>query len=219
MEADGNTAGIEVKWPGGTYTLVKPNTGCPSGWLEGWRHQDNANGDNENQVEYGHHFYGISGTNPSNLNFSYCTKDPNDFNDEGYWPGGNYCILMHGSACPSGAFQSGSIHWDDENSGNENTAGGELPSGNFNSNTRIDYCCRNDGSYSTEIRLPRTKPFYLLRYTNHCQHVEGMEVREETVYTDDEDDNNSNSVSGNHPYGPVNGERNYKLFYCYYWSL
>ncbi|XP_048731680.1 uncharacterized protein LOC125657180 isoform X2 [Ostrea edulis] len=208
-----------VKWPRGTYTLVKPKAGCPSGWLEGWRYQDNEDGDNKNQIEHGHHFFGISGTNPRNLKLSYCTKDPNDFNDEGFWPSGNYCILKHGNTCPPGAFRSGSVHWDDEDSRNKNSQGGELPSGDFGRNTRIDYCCRNDGSYSTEIRLPKSKPFYLLRYTSYCQRVEGMYMREETVYTDDEDHDNKNSVSGSHPYGPANGQRNYKLFYCYYSSL
>ncbi|XP_048743795.1 uncharacterized protein LOC125657184 [Ostrea edulis] len=208
-----------VKWPRGTYTLVKPKTGCPRGWLEGWRWQDNEDKNNKNQIEDGHHFFGISGNNPRNLNFSYCTKDPNDFNDEGYWPSGNYCILKHGKTCPPGAFQSGTVHWDDEDSRNKNSAGGELPSGKFGRNTEIDYCCRKDGPYSTEIRLPKSKPFYLLRHTTYCQRVRGMYAREETVFTDDEDKNNKNSVSGSHPYGPSNGGRNYKLFYCYYWSL
>jgi hypothetical protein len=79
---------------------------------------------------------------------------------------------------------------------------------------------RNDGSYTTKIRLPTTNPFYLLRYTDPCQLVEGMNVREESVFSDDENDSGSiNSVSGSHPYGPVNGQTNYRLFYCYYWAM
>ncbi|XP_048743790.2 uncharacterized protein LOC125657178 isoform X1 [Ostrea edulis] len=207
-----------VKWPRGTYTLVKPKSGCPSGWLQGWRYQDNEDDSNQNRVTYGHHFFGISGSSPNYMNVSYCTKDLDDCNSEGQWPSGNYCILKHGNTCPIGAFRSGSVFWDDEDNNNINRAGGELPSGSFGRNTRINYCCRNDGSYSTRIRLPKTKPFYLLRYTSYCQRVEGMYFREETVYTDDEDDNNINSVSGSHPFGPVSGGRNHKLYYCYYWS-
>ena len=47
-----------VEWPFGTYTLVKPNAGCPSGWLEGWRYQDNEDHNNKNKMSYGQHFYG-----------------------------------------------------------------------------------------------------------------------------------------------------------------
>ena len=47
-----------VEWPFGTYTLVKPIAGCPSGWLEGWRHQDNDDDDNQNKMSFGHHFFG-----------------------------------------------------------------------------------------------------------------------------------------------------------------
>ena len=47
-----------VEWPFGTYTLVKPNAGCPSGWLEGWRYQVNEDHNNKNKMSYGHHFYG-----------------------------------------------------------------------------------------------------------------------------------------------------------------
>ena len=49
-----------VQWPFGTYTLVKPKSGCPPGWLEGWRRQDNENSVNRNCISYGHHFFGIS---------------------------------------------------------------------------------------------------------------------------------------------------------------
>ena len=47
-----------VEWPFGTYTLVKPKSGCPPGWLEGWRKQDNEDIHNRNSLTYGHHFYG-----------------------------------------------------------------------------------------------------------------------------------------------------------------
>ncbi|XP_061179204.1 uncharacterized protein LOC133187820 [Saccostrea echinata] len=200
-----------VKWPRGTYTLVKPKSGCPPGWLDGWRLQDNEDGScNKNFVSPGHHFFGYFG---KNMKFSYCTKDPNDINDEGFWPPGNYCILKHGISCPRG-FLRGSIYWDDEDSGNDNSYGGTLPSGSYTRNTRIDYCCRKDGSFRREIQLPTTKPFYLLRFTSYCQMVKGMYVREEHVRFDDEDANNKNTVAGNYPYGAAG--RNHDLFYCYY---
>ncbi|XP_061178869.1 uncharacterized protein LOC133187488 [Saccostrea echinata] len=203
-----------VKWPRGTYTLVKPKSGCPPGWLEGWRHQDNEDDDNKNSLADGHHFFGDFGRN---MKFYYCTKDPNDINDEGFWPAGNYCILKHGATCPPTGFKSGSIHWDDEDSRNKNSLGGTLPSGSYNKNTRIEYCCRKDGSYTNEILLPTAQPFYLLRFTSQCQLVRGMYVREEKVHFDDEDKNNKNSVSGSYPFGA--GGRNHNLYYCYYFPL
>lgn len=39
-------------------------------------------------------------------------------------------------------FSSGSIYWDDEDTYNMNGKGGYLPSGSFDSDTRINYCCR-----------------------------------------------------------------------------
>ncbi|XP_078341698.1 uncharacterized protein LOC111106034 isoform X2 [Crassostrea virginica] len=161
-----------VEWPFGTYTLVKPKAGCPTGWLEGWRYQDTEDGD-YNSLADGHHFYG---------------------------------------------FLTGSVFWDDEDGNNENSYDGVLPSGKFDRNTRIDYCCREDGRYDTNIQLPTSQPFYLLRYTSYCQMVEGMYFREEKVEFDDEDHNNKNSISGEVPKGANRG-RNQQLFYCYYWQL
>lgn len=39
-------------------------------------------------------------------------------------------------------FSSGSVYWDDEDTYNMNGKGGYLPSGSFDSDTRINYCCR-----------------------------------------------------------------------------
>lgn len=39
-------------------------------------------------------------------------------------------------------FQTSSVYWDDEDEQNQNSHGGTLPSGVFDYNTRIYYCCR-----------------------------------------------------------------------------
>ncbi|XP_052062376.1 uncharacterized protein LOC127702282 [Mytilus californianus] len=199
-----------VQWPKGTYTLVKPKAGCPAGWKEGWRKQDNEDSRNANFITYGHHFFGSFGRN---MVFHYCTKDEHAISGTQHWPRGNYCILRQGISCPPG-FKMGSIHWDDEDSRNKNGFGGVLPSGIYGRNTLINYCCRSDESYRTEVILPRSKPFYLLRFKSPCQQVQGMVVREEIVKSDDEDKNNKNSVSGSHPLN--DGGRNNRLYYCYY---
>eukprot|EP00105_Crassostrea_gigas_P033714 XP_011457183.1 PREDICTED: uncharacterized protein LOC105349191 [Crassostrea gigas] len=203
-----------VEWPFGTYTLVKPKSGCPRGWLEGWRHQDSEDSRADNSITPGHHFAGTFGRN---MKFYYCTKDPNTGMNGGLWPAGNYCILQHGLSCPMG-FQPGTVHWDDEDSRNKNSDGGVLPTGSYGRNTVINYCCREDGSYTKMILLPTSQPFYLLRFSSPCQLVKGMYVREENVHFDDEDRNNKNSASGKHPMGTGN-VRNQNLMYCYYSPL
>ncbi|VDI03145.1 Hypothetical predicted protein [Mytilus galloprovincialis] len=49
---------MAVSWPSGTYTLIKPKSGCPSNWKIGWRHQDNEDNNNQNSVSSPHHFAG-----------------------------------------------------------------------------------------------------------------------------------------------------------------
>ncbi|XP_048743296.1 uncharacterized protein LOC125656753 isoform X2 [Ostrea edulis] len=158
-----------VRWPRGTYTLVKPRTGCPRGWHEGWRHQDNEDSNNKNYLIPRHHFAG---------------------------------------------FREGKVLWDDEDKRNSNRYGGTLPRGTYSQDTRIYYCCRNDGSFRKRIRLPTKTPFYLLRFRAPCQRVQGMYVREETVHFDDEDSRNKNAAHGWYPMGA--GGRDHNLHYCFY---
>uniref|UniRef100_A0A8W8LTD8 Apextrin C-terminal domain-containing protein n=1 Tax=Magallana gigas TaxID=29159 RepID=A0A8W8LTD8_MAGGI len=202
---------IAVDWPMGTYTLVKPKTGCPPGWMEGWRRQDSEDKDNKNWIAYDHHFYGSFGRH---FKFYYCTRSAHAVSSVKKWPKGNYYVLRHGGSCPSG-FQYGSVFWDDEDSKNSNSYGGILPSGVYFWDTRINYCCRDDGQFGKRINLPTSHPFYLLRFTSHCQRVKGMYVREEFARFDDEDSGNKNSRSGKTPM--VAGGRDHQLLYCYYW--
>lgn len=48
-----------MEWPFGTYTLVKPKSGCPPDWLEGWRYQDTEDFTANNRITPSHHFAGI----------------------------------------------------------------------------------------------------------------------------------------------------------------
>lgn len=202
-----------VKWPDWTYVLVKPWYGCPPGWYEGWTFQDNEDISNNNYISYGHHVAGRF--NDGDFKFYYCTKTYWLSDSGKSWPRGNYCILKSwGYSCPSG-FYFGSVYWDDEDAFNANSHGGTLPSGSFGRDTKINYCCRNDGYYYNAIELPTSHPFYLLRFTSHCQRVKGMHVREEIVRFDDEDLANGNYVSGSYPLGADREER--LLLYCYYW--
>ncbi|XP_076079121.1 uncharacterized protein LOC143049335 [Mytilus galloprovincialis] len=173
------TAETVVSWPGGTYSLMKPAVGCPGTditWLEGNRYHDT-----EDDQRYNGYVVSTSMTvvqdQYGNIRVYFCTKASTS-GSETDWPAGNYCIMKY-TTCPTG-FTEGSITWDDEDN-NANQKSGTLPSGVYNTDTIIYYCCRNDGSDVLEIKLPTGNPFYLLRYTGSCQKVKSMSVSEETI--------------------------------------
>ena len=112
-------------------------------------------------------------------------------------------------------FSGGYIKWDDEDDENKNSRKGTLPTGVYNKDTTLYYCCREDGFPSNEIFLPTDTHFVLYRYkSNQCQAVHGMEVTQELAYWDTEDDDLANGSHGSVPSSVIN--KNLKLFYCYY---
>lgn len=132
------------------------------------------------------------------------------------WPSGSYCILRRGGTCPVG-FDEGSIYNDNEDTFNYTVQSGTLPDGarDFTCDTLIHYCCRNDSSVTAPIALPTANPFILLREsTDGCQKVLNMTASLEWLFTDDEDKMNENELKGHIPY--LEGDPDYKVFYCYY---
>jgi len=132
-------------------------------------------------------------------------------------------LCRYGSKCPDDAFQEGRIIWDDEDSDNINhvkPSGQDstvMPSGEYDRNTKIDFCCRNDGSITTPMLLPTANSFVLWQYqTRGCQRVRGMNSRELFILWDDEDDDNIDSCSGSHPYNE-NCSRNHHIWMCHYY--
>ncbi|XP_078309546.1 uncharacterized protein LOC111106113 [Crassostrea virginica] len=146
-----------VEWPFGTYTLVKPNAGCPSGWLEGWRYQDNEDHNNKNKMSYGQHFYGEYTRHKKKHFLLYCSYIIQVTRKQKIYILRIYFLFKFNNSI---GFQTGSVYWDDEDRNNKNSYGGVLPSGDFGRNTRIDYCCREDGPYDNAVQLPTTQPFY-----------------------------------------------------------
>ena len=49
---------------------------------------------------------------------------------------------------------------------------GTTPDGEYDRNTRIYFCCRNDGPATRAIELPTTSPFHLLKWGDQCQKVQ-----------------------------------------------
>ena len=159
---------IAVFWPAGEWGLSKTNTGCPahSGftWLSGSRYHDTEDDNNNNQKSEPNHFPSVV---DKNIAQEFCMKHSGG---RGHWPAGDYCIFRSSDRCPWG-FNHGSIYWDDEDDGNTNFFYGTLPSGTYDKNTLIRYCCRHDGSYLQDIVLPTAKPFYLFENRGYCQKV------------------------------------------------
>ncbi|XP_786957.3 uncharacterized protein LOC581886 [Strongylocentrotus purpuratus] len=202
----------QIAWPVGTYGLPKPNSGCPTGWSEGYRYHDTEDDNPGNQWSDPLDLDGTWGQ--ANMEYNFCMKTQSSLDGEA-WPAGSYCIYKKGD-CPSG-FQSGSIRWDDEDSANINREGGTKPDGTYDHNTIIFFCCRNDDVTSQAISLPRADRFMLLSRFDSCQQVRGMTVTKEWFRWDNEDSNNGDSQTDVHPYeGIQSGGENVRLNFCFY---
>lgn len=132
---------------------------------------------------------------------------------------GTYCIYQKTNNCPFG-FKSGSITWDDEKDNNKNKENGTLPKVDLHihSQTKIYFCCRNDGYKTIPINLPAGSPFYLFAHkTLSCQQVKWAVATSEWIEYDTEDDNNQDSVSASAPYVKTEYP-GLKIYYCYYTS-
>ena len=133
-----------------------------------------------------------------------------------------YCIYKK-NQCPSG-MKDGFIKWDDEDNPNKdgNDKHGILPDGEFGTtdgndfDTKISYCCIDQGDWKQSIELPVNEPFYLLPHqSKNCQRVKGALSTLEHITYDTEDSNNHDALQGSHAYkDDVNGLPT--IYYCYY---
>ncbi|XP_052799350.1 uncharacterized protein LOC128230964 [Mya arenaria] len=209
-----------VTWPLGKFGLMKAASGCPGNdvhWVQGWRKHDTEDSGAHNYFTPGVNNYLSGYFYTNNIKTNFCIKNTRSVTSyDTNWPKGSYCILKYGGSCPFG-FQNGFILWDDEDVNNHNERGGTLPDGEYGSNTKIYYCCRNDGRTSTAISLPTDRPFILMRLTAACQAVYGMGVTDVFVRWDDDDFINNSGRGGLHPYDD-GGSKDHMLHFCYYHS-
>ena len=208
---------IPLLWPDGTYGLPQPKTGCPKGagfnFLHGWRKHDTEDGKNLHIAIKKH----LRGNLPCDITRYFCMKRLRKANihfRRPDWPSGRYCIYKKGH-CPQG-FKSGFLFWDDEDTWNTNDAGGSLPDGVYNRNTKIYYCCRNDSNHETPILLPFTDPFYLIRIGGKCQEVFGMNVIDGWLQWDDENFRNRDSRGPPGGLYPDTRIPDHRVHFCYY---
>lgn len=116
--------------------------------------------------------------------------------------------------------KEGFIKWDDEDFPNKNSNAkhGVLPDGDYDSDsdTKILYCCNDQGDWKQSIDLPVHEPFYLLPYqSDDCQRVKGALSTLEYIAYDTEEDNNHDDFQRSHAY--TTGEKGQpKVYYCYY---
>ena len=210
---------LEFQWPKGQFSLVKPASGCPTGMSQGWIYQDNQDGGSNNSWDPNDLDSCVDISPRANVKTNFCTKTESGSNSPP-WPPGTYCIAKHGDDCPSNNFRKGKIYWDDEDNNNDNDIMHPVPSGVYNANTKIEFCCRSDGNHNTPIFLPPTEPFTLYQYHGQCQRVHGMnEPIKLWVETDDEDVKNDNSCLGDSYPDASCDEKNIKIHYCYYTPL
>ena len=114
-------------------------------------------------------------------------------------------------------FGDGYVQWDDEDDDNANKVSGSLPDGAYGRNTRIFFCCRDDGYTTNVINLPTDAPFVLFKHNTHqCQRVNNANIKEEYFRWDNEDDSGYISeLYGKRPFLDLSNN-NIKMYYCYY---
>ncbi|XP_071798874.1 uncharacterized protein [Asterias amurensis] len=216
-----------INWPSGVYGLPTPTSGCPTGviWETGSRYQDTEDTGSYNYwyPSTGIHLLGPYGKDDMTQNFCMKTRDHTD-EAEGDWPQGRYCVFKYGPNCPK-MMSSGFIFWDDEDSNNHNEVQGTVPSGVYDQDTLIYYCCMTDGDVSQPISLPTQNPFYLFPYNSEqCQTVQGMEATQEYFRWDEQDYQlREDKSGGSHPYltarSTDTSPRDNIVHYCYYEAI
>lgn len=90
---------FSVQWPGGTYGLPMPDTGCPSDgitdWKMGWTYHDTEDDNNENQRSNIFHMPGNFSAH--GIQQKFCLKVGNNGNTGSeIWPEGKYCLYKKG---------------------------------------------------------------------------------------------------------------------------
>ncbi|XP_068753813.1 uncharacterized protein [Montipora capricornis] len=209
---------IPLTWPFGTYGLPMTKSGCPGGgfWNAGTRYHDTEDVNSKNYWSYP---YDLAGrVRKNNMEQKFCMKTQSKTSNYDLpWPKGKYCIYKKGN-CPDG-FGNGYVKWDDEDSNNANKVTGQLPDGVYDRNTKIEFCCRDDGYATNVINLPTNVPFVLLKSNTHqCQMVNNTKIKEEFFRWDNEDALPHNTKArGKHPFLDIK-RNNLKIHYCYYYK-
>lgn len=208
---------IDYKWPNNKYALLAPDRNkCPNGWSAGYRTQGVGG-----KVGFSSGITGRIGVNfkasAKTITQHYCVKDmkKGDGGAGFEWPKGSYCIARRGKQCPERAFEKGSITWDDKELflRSRNADWGKLPDGEYNRNTKVEFCCRSN---MPPMMLPVAEPVILYQYGPQCQTIAGMKLDMDFIKFDSNGGLYSkNGCTGKHP-GDEKCKGDHILYLCYY---
>ena len=186
------------QWPNGNYGFVKTKVGCPEGFVSWKRTHDTENYRPSNAFDgdwerYISSYTGLTGLG-NKMSWEFCMKRSADYpTKERLWfPRGDYCIIKSKDhPCPAN-FTQGWVHWNDEDTNNKNSYYGarySQPDGEFNHDTKIQFCCRKDGSYRDRIYLPQHFSYTLFPHTvKSCQRIKNKQNKRAWFLFDYEDD-------------------------------
>ena len=87
---------VDDGWPGGSFGLPKPKSGCPGdetdGWYEGWRFQDMEDDrkslDRRTRTSPGSHMSATISEDKKDIRRKFCMKQ--NTRVQKYWPKGNF---------------------------------------------------------------------------------------------------------------------------------
>lgn len=208
----------EGGWPDGQYCLPMPaNQRCPIDWVKGYRYHDT-----QDFAAHNGYFNKRNGHVPHlsvfgrNLGWGFCCKVKTSYPIvQTSWPKGNYCIFRKGGVCPDG-FDAGSIFWDDEDDNNQNSVNGTIPDGYYGRNTKVRFCCREDGTEPL-TDLPSGETFMLMRRKGSCPSVAGYRrAYSGYLYWDTEHTRNVDEKLGVYPDGESKCGRGVTIEFCTY---
>lgn len=203
-----------LQWPAGDYAFMASTEGCPAGtavFTTGtWQHTGNGYNTFSPEVNLGGSYTALA------FQHNFCVKSASsDVAQAPAWDLGRYCILRAGGQCPAG-FKTGWVQYDDAATG---SGTGSLPDGVFGADTRLEFCCRDDGFRELPLQtIPNTQP--LILFNSHydsiegCQQVAGMRAYLQHILFDSYPGGIA-AFGGEYPDGADSSQ----LYYCYYVPL
>ena len=130
-----------IAWPKGSYCIARKGGNCPSGFSEGHIFWDDEDSDNRNSDS------GIlpDGSYDSNTRIYFCCRSDGFATNEIILPTDEPFVLYRYG--PDGcqrvadmSYRQDYVHWDCEDSSNNNSNGGVIPYGEYGRNIKIYYC-------------------------------------------------------------------------------
>ncbi|GFR73315.1 apextrin-like protein 1 [Elysia marginata] len=212
--------GSLIQWPAGHYALLKPKTGCPAdlafygenrAYLKLHTESQSSRQSDDHSSAFPSDTKSTVGSNRF-FTLQFC-EVIRQFNTAS-WPNGSFCIhKLEDHSCPEG-FNSGSVHFDTEDSSDKTEDNTNAAFGTY-----LYFCCQNSGPANTPIQLPIHSPFLLYRHGGACQAVQGMSITNEYLQINTEDDRNGDSIHDHYPDIDQYGTSVIQFNLCYYTKL